>query len=79
MGHCMTANIRAQSATIQIYDTFTTHISLLLRVTITNNLNLEDQLFNLYEEIHTLVQSYLPNEEDDDDMPPLEDIADNDS
>ena len=75
----MTANIRAQSATIRIYDTFTTHITLLLRVTITNTLDLENQLFNLYEEIHTLVHSYLPNEEDDDDMAPLEDIADNES
>ena len=72
---CLTANIRAQSATIRIYDTFTANINLLLSFTITNTLDLENRLFKLYTEIHTLVDSYLPDEEDDD-MPPLEDIPD---
>ena len=76
VGLCLTANIRAQSATIRIYDTFTANINLLLRFTITNTLDLENHLFELYTEIHTLVNSYLPDEEDDD-MPPLEDILDN--
>ena len=78
VGLCLTANIRAQSATISIYDTFTTNINLLLRFTITNTLDLENCLFELYTEVHALVDSYLPDEEDDD-MPSLEDILDNHS
>ena len=72
----MTANIRAQSATVQVYDTFTATITQLLQVIITNTHDLENQLFQLYTEVHTLVDSYLP---DEDDMPPLEDIMDNES
>ena len=79
VGLCMTANIRAQTATLQIYDTFTATITQLFQVTITNTLDLENQLFQLYTEIHALVYSYLPDEEEDDDMPPLEDIMDNES
>ena len=30
-------------------------------------------------EIHALVDSYLPDEEEDNDMPPLEDITDDES
>ena len=74
VGLCMTANIRAQSATVQVYDTFTATITQLLQVTITNTHDLENQLFQLYTEVHTLVDSYLP---DEDNMPPLEDIMDN--
>ena len=72
-GICLTVNIRAQSAIFQIYDTFTANMNLLLQSTITNTLDLEKCLFELYTEIHTLVDSFLPEEEDDD-MPPLEDI-----
>ena len=75
IGLCLTANIRAQSAIIRIYDTFTTNGNLLLRFTITNTLNLENRLFKLYSEIHTLVDSFLPEEEDND-MPLLEDLLD---
>ena len=78
VGLCLTTNIRAQSATIRIYDTFTANINLLLSFTITNTLDLENRLFELYTEIHALVDSYLPDEEDDD-MPSLEDIPDNHS
>ena len=74
IGFCLTANIRAQSAIFRIYDTFTAHTNLLLRFTVMNTLDLENHLFELYSEIHTLVDSFLP--EDDDDMPPLEDIPD---
>ena len=73
IGICLTVNIRAQSAIFQIYDTFTANTNLLLRFTITNTLDLENHLFKLYTEIHTLVDSFLPEEEDDD-MPLLEDI-----
>ena len=79
VGLCMMANIRAQTATLQIYNTFTATITQLFQVTITNTLDLENQLFQLYMEIHALVYSYLPDEEDDDDMPSLEDIMDNES
>ena len=74
VGLCMTANIRAQSATVRVYDTFTTTITQLLQVTITNTHDLENQLFHLYTEVHTIVDSYLP---DEDNMPLLEDIMDN--
>ena len=48
-------------------------MNLLLRFTIMNTLDLENHLFKLYTEIQTLVESFLPEDEDDD-MPPLEDI-----
>ena len=73
IGICLTVNIRAQSAIFRVYDTFTTNTNLLLRFTITNTLDLENRLFELYTEIQTLVESFLPEDEDDD-MPPLEDI-----
>ena len=73
----MTANIRAQSATLRVYDTFTATITQLFQVTITNTLDLENQLFHLNMEIHALVDSYLPDEEDD--MPLLEDIRGSES
>ena len=73
----MTAHIRAQTAILCIYDTFTATITQLFQVTIPNTLRLENQLFHLYAELHTLVDSYLPDEEDN--MPPLEDLTDNES
>ena len=73
IGICLTVNIRAQSAIFRVYDTFTTNMNLLLRFTITNTLDLENCLFKLYTEIQTLVESFLPEDEDND-MPPLEDI-----
>ena len=73
IGICLTVNIRAQSAIFRVYDTFTATTNLLLRCTITNTLDLENCLFKLYTEIQTLVESFLPEDEDDD-MPPLEDI-----
>ena len=75
IGFCLTANIRAQSAIFRIYDTFTANANLLLSFTIMNTLDLENCLFKLYSEIHALVDSFLPEEEDDD-MPLLEDIPD---
>ena len=78
VGLCLTANIRAQMAIIRIYDTFTATITQLLQITISNLPNLENQLFQLYTEVHELVHQYLPEEEDDD-IPPLEDITDDES
>ena len=74
----MTVNIRARTATLPIYDTFTATLTQ-CQVTITNTLDVESQLFHLYTEIHTLVDSYLPDEEEDDNMPLLEDIMGNES
>ena len=76
IGFCLTANIRAQSAIFRIYDTFTANANLLLRFTIMNTLDLENCLFKLYSETHALVDCFLPQEEDND-MPLLEDIPDN--
>ena len=74
IGFCLTANIRAHSAVFRIYDTLTANANLLLRFTLTNTLDLENHLLELYSQIHALVDSFLP--EEDDDMPPLEDIPD---
>ena len=78
VGLCLTANIGPQTAIIWIYDTFTATITQLLQITISNLPDFENQLFQLYTEIHELVNCYLPEEEDDD-MPPLEDITDDES
>ena len=79
VGLCLTANIGAHTATIRMYDTFTATITQLLQITITDLPDLENQLFQLYTEVHEMVHQYLPDEEEDDDMPPLEDIMDDDS
>ena len=73
IGICLTVNIWAQSAIFRVYDTFTATMNLLLRFTITNTLDLENRLFKLYTEIQSLVESFLPEDEDDD-MPLLEDV-----
>ena len=70
IGICLTMNIRAQSAIFRVYDTFTATTNLLLRFTITNTLDLENRLFKLYTAMQTFVESFLPEDEDDD-MPPL--------
>ena len=75
----MMVNIGSHATTLCVYDTFTATLTQLFQVTITNTLDLENQLFHLYTEIHTLVDSYLPDEEEDDSIPPLEDITDNES
>ena len=49
---CLTANIGSNTATIHIYDTFTATITQLLQITITNLLDMENQLFQLYMEVH---------------------------
>ena len=45
IGLCLTANIGADTATIQIYDTFTAIMTQLIQITITNLPDLENQLF----------------------------------
>ena len=74
LGLCLTANINGNSAIIRIYDNFTTVNTQVLQITLSNLLDLEDQLFHLYAEvtgiIHDFMQDYF------DDMPLLEDITD---
>ena len=77
LGLCLTANINGNTAVIQIYDNFAMGNTLLLQITISNLLNLETQLFQLYTEINGIVHEFMP--EDDDEMPPLEDITDDDA
>ena len=77
LGLCLTANINGNTTVIWIYDNFAMGNTLLLHVTVSNLPNLENQLFQLYTEIHGLVHEFMP--EEDDEMPPLEDITDNDA
>ena len=79
VGLCLTANIGAHTATIQMYNTFTATITQPLQITITNLPDLENQLFQIYMEVHELVHQYLPDEEEDDEMTPLKDITDEES
>ena len=77
LGLCLTANIGGNTAVL-VYDNFATVNTQLLQVTISNLPDLENQLFQLYTDIHGIVHQFMP-EDDNDDMPPLEDITDNES
>ena len=77
LGLCLTANIGGNTAVVRVYDNFATINTLLLQVTISNLPDLENQLFQLYTEIHGVVHEFMP--EDYDDMPPLDDITDDES
>ena len=74
LGLYLTTNITKNTAVVQIYDNFTMGNTLLLHVTVLNLPNLDTQLFQLYTEIQGIVHQFMP--EDDDFMPPLEDITD---
>ena len=77
LGLCLTANIGNNNTVVRIYDNFATINSQLLQVTVLNLPNLETQLFQLYVEVTTILHDFMPKE--DDEMPPLEDITDDDS
>ena len=77
LGLCLTANIGGNTAVVWVYDNFATVNTQLLQVMISNLPNLENQLFQLYTEIHRIVHQFMP--EDDNDMLLLEDITDNES
>ena len=49
----------------------------MLQVTISNLPNLETQLFQLYVEVTGIIHAFMP--EEDNEMPPLEDITDDES
>ena len=75
LGICLTANIGANTANIRMYDNFATVNTQLLHITITNHLDLENQLWRLYIEVNGIIYEFMP---DISDMPELEDITDND-
>ena len=77
LGLCLTANIGNNNAVLWIYDNFVTVNLQILQVTVLNLPNLESQLFQLYVEVTAILHDFMP--EEDDKMPPLEDITDDDS
>ena len=76
LGLSLTANIGENSAIIKMYDNFMTVNSQLLHVTISNLWDLENQLRRLYIEVNGVIHDFMPNIKD---MPPLEDITDEES
>ena len=52
LGLCLTANIGGNTAVVQVYDNFATINTQLSQVMISNLPDLENQLFQLYTEIH---------------------------
>ena len=77
LGLCLMANIGNNTTIVRIYDNFANVNSQILQVTISNLPNLETQLFQLYVEITGIIHDFMP--EEDDEMPPLEDITDDES
>ena len=77
LGLCLTANIRNNSAVICVYNNFATINTQMLQVTISNMPNLETQLFQLYVEVTAILHDLML--EEDDKMPPLEGLMDNES
>ena len=74
LGLSLMANISENTANIRTYDNFATVSSQLLHVTISNHADLENQLWRLYIEVNRVIHDFMPD--DIDDMPPLEDITD---
>ena len=77
LGLCLTANIGGNTAIIKMYDNFANTNTQLLHITINNLWDLEDQLWRLYVEVNGVIHQFMPY--DIDDMPPLEDITDDES
>ena len=77
LGICLTVNIGSNNAIVRIHNNFATVNLQILQVTVSNLPNLETQLFQLYVEVTAILHDFMP--EEDDKMPPLEDITDDDS
>ena len=77
LGLCLTANIGNNNAIVWIYNNFATVNLQSLQVTISNLPNLESQLSQLYVKVTTILHDFMP--EKNNDMPPLEDIMDDES
>ena len=74
LGLSLTANIGENTAVVKMHDNFTTVNSQLLHITISNLWDLENQLWRLYIEVNGIIHDFMPDIED---MPPLEDITNN--
>ena len=74
LGLALTANIGENTTIIRVYNNFTTINSQVLHITVSNHSDLEDQLWRLYIEVNGIIHAFMPD--DIDDMPPLEDITD---
>ena len=77
LGLCLTTNIGNNTAIIHLHDNFATLNSQVIQITVSNLPNLETQLFQLYVEITGAMHAFMP--EEDDEMPPLEDITNDES
>ena len=73
LGLALTANISENTAITRVYDNFTTINSQFLHITVSNHSDLENQLWRLYIEVNGIMHTFMPD--DIDDMPPLEDIT----
>ena len=76
LGLSLTANIVENTAVVKMYNNFATVNTQLLHVTISNLWDLENQLWRLYVEVNGIIHDFMPDIED---MPPLEDITNNES
>ena len=74
LGLALTANISENTTIIRVYDNFATINSQVLHITVSNHSDLEDQLWRLYIEVNGIIHAFMLD--DIDDMPPLEDITD---
>ena len=74
LGLSLTENISENTTIIRMYDNFATVNSQLLHITISNHSDLENQLWRLYIEVNGVIHDFMPH--DIDDMPPFEDITD---
>ena len=73
LGLCLMANISGNTAIIRMYNNFATVNTQLLHITLSSHSDLENQLWRLYIEVNGVIHDFMP---DIDDMPPLEDITD---
>ena len=74
LGLALTVNIGENTVIIRVYNNFATINSQVLHITVSNHSDLEDQLWRLYIEVNGIIHTFMPD--DIDDMPPLEDITD---
>ena len=76
LGLCLTANIGENTAVVKMNDNFVTVNTQLLHITISNLWDLENQLWRLYIEANGIIHDFMLDIED---IPPLEDITNDES
>ena len=64
LGLSLTADIRENSASIKLYDNYTTMNSQLLHITISNLWDPETQLWRLWIEVNGVIHDFIPPLED---------------